>query len=200
MNPRQAAPRPSSEDPHGSRASAPTELAEFSNTAVPVAARSPAAASDDALPAMSGQSSRSDLVPAAQRLGTTLLGKYRIEQLIGEGGCGRVYRATHLQLRAQVAIKFLLSQWASRPVFRERFRREARALALLSHPGIVGIHDFGEDGGDLYLVMEYVRGQPLSKLVLRNGQPMAPAHAVALIDQLLEVLSVAHDRGIIHRA
>ncbi|HRI53696.1 MAG TPA: protein kinase, partial [Pseudomonadota bacterium] len=197
MNPRHPAPRDGSEDPKGQGASAPTELAAFSATAVPVVTT--AASRDDELAPPSDESARPDLAPAAQRLRTTLLGKYRIEQLLGEGGCGRVYLATHLQLRAQVAIKFLLSHWASRPVFRERFRREARALAILSHPGIVGIHDFGEDGGDMYLVMEYVRGEPLSKLVLQDGQPMPPAQAVELIDQLLEVLDVAHERGIIHR-
>ena len=133
------------------------------------------------------------------RLGTTLQGKYRIERMIGEGGCGRVYAATHLQLKHQVAIKFLLAQWAGRPVFRERFRREARALSLLSHPGIVVVHDFGEDGGDLFLVMEYVQGSPLSQLVSVQGKAMEPARAVHLIDQLLLVLEVAHERGIVHR-
>lgn len=133
------------------------------------------------------------------RLGTTLQGKYRIERMIGEGGCGRVYAATHLQLKHQVAIKFLLAQWAGRSVFRERFRREARALSLLSHPGIVVVHDFGEDGGDLFLVMEYVQGSPLSQLVLVQGKAMEPARAVHLIDQLLLVLEVAHERGIVHR-
>ena len=133
------------------------------------------------------------------RLGTTLQGKYRIERMIGEGGCGRVYAATHLQLKHQVAIKFLLAQWAGRPVFRERFRREARALSLLSHPGIVVVHDFGEDGGDLFLVMEYVQGTPLSQLVLVQGKAMEPLRAVQLIDQLLLVLEVAHERGIVHR-
>ena len=197
MNPRPAAPRDGSDDSQDQRASAPTKVAEFSTTAVPVSAA--AAAREGALTPPGGEPTRPDLVPAAQRLRTTLLDKYRIEQLLGEGGCGRVYLATHLQLRAQVAIKFLLSHWASRPVFRERFRREARALALLSHPGIVGIHDFGEDGGDMYLVMEYVRGEPLSKLILKDGQPMAPTHAVELIGQLLEVLEVAHERGIVHR-
>ena len=128
-----------------------------------------------------------------------LLGKYRIDKLIGEGGCGRVYLATHLQLRSQVAIKFMLPHWQNRPVSRDRFRREARALALLTHPGIVAIHDFGEDSGDLYLIMEYVRGVPLNRLVLIDGQPMAKARAAAIIDQLLDVLSVAHERGIIHR-
>ena len=133
------------------------------------------------------------------RLGTTLQGKYRIERMIGEGGCGRVYVATHLQLKHQVAIKFLLAQWAGRSVFRERFRREARALSLLSHPGIVVVHDFGEDGGDLFLVMEYVQGSPLSQLVLVQGKAMEPVRAVHLIDQLLLVLEVAHERGIVHR-
>jgi len=137
--------------------------------------------------------------PADNRLHTTLVGKYRLERLLGEGGCGRVYLATHQQLRTHVAIKFLLSHWASRPIFRERFRREARALALLSHPGIVGVHDFGDDAGDMYLVMEYVRGEPLANLVLKDGQPMPPERAAEIIDQILEVLAIAHERGIVHR-
>jgi len=136
---------------------------------------------------------------AGSRLTTTLLDKYRIDRMLGAGGYGQVYLATHLQLRTQVAIKFLLSQWASRPIFRERFRREARALALLSHPHIVGLHDFGEDAGELFLVMEYVLGEPLSALAHVVGLPMAPARTAALIDQLLAVLEVVHERGIVHR-
>ncbi len=134
------------------------------------------------------------------RLGLVLDGKYRIEALLGQGGYGRVYRARHLGLEAQVAVKFLLSQGAPPGgVHRERFRREALALARLSHPGIVAVHDLGEQEGAPYMVMELCRGRPLFESLLVDGRTMAPERLCRIFDQLLEVLEVAHREGIVHR-
>ena len=129
----------------------------------------------------------------------TLLGKYRIEQLLGTGGCGAVYRARHLALGVDVAIKFLLAEWAGRPVFRERFRREALALSRLSHPCIVAVHDFGEDAGDLFLVMECVRGSTLASHIGLDKPPLSPSRIARVLDQLLAVLTLAHQNHIVHR-
>lgn len=133
------------------------------------------------------------------RLGSVLAQRYRIEQLLGTGGCGAVYRARHLSLGADVAIKFLLAEWAGRPVFRERFRREALALSRLSHPCIVAVHDFGEDAGDLFLVMEYIRGSTLASHIGPDKPPLPPARIARILDQLLAVLELAHQNHIVHR-
>jgi serine/threonine-protein kinase len=133
------------------------------------------------------------------RLGSVLAQRYRIEQLLGTGGCGAVYRARHLSLGADVAIKFLLAEWANRPVFRERFRREALALSRLVHPCIVTVHDFGEDAGDLFLVMEYVRGSTLASHIGPDKPLLLPARIARILDQLLTVLALAHQNHIVHR-
>ena len=133
------------------------------------------------------------------RIGGVLGGKYRIDSLLGQGGFGRVYKATHLSLDGPVAIKFLLAEWASRPDLRTRFKREAAALVKLHHPGIVAAYDFGEDEGSLYLVMEYVQGESLASHLVVDGKTMPTARAIGIIDQLLQVLEGAHLAGIVHR-
>jgi serine/threonine-protein kinase len=107
---------------------------------------------------------------------------------------GSVLRARDRKLDREVAVKLLPARLAQSAEGRERFEREARALAKLSHPHIVQIHDFGEDEGQPYLVMELVAGQPLSALV-----PLPAERATAIALQLCEALSYAHAKGIIHR-
>lgn len=132
------------------------------------------------------------------RLGRVLGDKYRIEALIGEGGMGRVYRATHLSLGEPVVVKFLLAEWASRAELRARFRREAVVLARLRHPGIVAVHDFGEDEGSPYLVMELVDGVTLASLI--DGEHAMPlARVGAVFEQILQVLQASHASGVVHR-
>src|SRR5687767_12773687 len=97
-----------------------------------------------------------DVPPAL--LGDTL----ELLEEIGRGGMGSVWKARHLRLDRLVAVKFLDPALASDPEFEMRFEREARALALLSHPGIVAVHDFGRAEGRSFIVMEYVDGRPLS--------------------------------------
>lgn len=139
------------------------------------------------------------LRPGPNRIGRILLNKYRIEALIGEGGCGRVYRARHLVLGNPVAVKFMLPDLSASKVQRARFAREAQLLARLRHPGVVGIHDYGEDAGELYMVLEYVAGRPLSLLLLEQPGTLPIPRVVALFDQLLDVLVAAHACGITHR-
>jgi predicted Ser/Thr protein kinase len=120
-----------------------------------------------------------------------------ILELIGQGGMGAVYKARQTKLDRLVAVKILPPGWGQDPAFAERFTREARALAKLSHPHIVAVHDFGETGGLYYLVMEYVDG-PNLRQVLQAGR-LAPEQALAVIPQMCDALQYAHEEGIVHR-
>lgn len=134
------------------------------------------------------------------RIGSIVSGRYRVESLIGAGGFGRVYRGTLLTLDEPVAIKFLLEEFSGRPEQRARFKREAVALAKIRHPAIVAVHDYGEHLGELYMVMELVRGTQLfDRIKDEKGALMPVERACDLIDQLLGVLEVAHAMGIVHR-
>jgi predicted Ser/Thr protein kinase len=113
---------------------------------------------------------------------------------IGRGGMGTVWKARHLRLGRMVAVKFLAPELAAQPDFERRLEREARALALLSHPGIVGVHDFGREDGVGYIVMEYVEGRPLSAVL-----PLPVDRAVVVARQVLDALAYAHRRGVVHR-
>ncbi|MCA9174448.1 MAG: serine/threonine protein kinase [Planctomycetales bacterium] len=116
---------------------------------------------------------------------------------IGQGGMGVVYRVRQRALNRVVALKLLRSDRAARPGFKERFLREARALADLSHPNIVTIHDFGEVDGMYYLLMEHVDGVNLRE-AMSAGQ-FTPEQALAVVAPICEALQFAHQRGIVHR-
>ena len=120
-----------------------------------------------------------------------------ILELIGQGGMGAVYKARQPRLDRTVALKILAPQLVQDPAFAERFGREARTLAKLSHPHIVDIHDFGEADGLYYCVMEYVDGAALRE-VMRAGR-LSAADALGLVPQLCDALQFAHDAGIVHR-
>ena len=127
-----------------------------------------------------------------------LLPQYRIERLIGRGGMGAVYKGTQPGLDRPVAIKILFSQVAIDDQAIRRFRREARILAKLHHPGIVAVYDFDPTtDGHLYFVMEYVDGTDLRQRL--NGPGLARGEALELIVQICEALSAAHQQGVIHR-
>jgi serine/threonine protein kinase len=120
-----------------------------------------------------------------------------IQELIGQGGMGAVYRARQPSLDRAVALKILPPHIGEEPGFAERFTREARALASLSHPNIVAVHDFGQSGGFHYFIMEYVDGLNLRQIE-RAGK-LAPREALQIIPQICEALQYAHDEGIVHR-
>jgi beta-lactam-binding protein with PASTA domain/tRNA A-37 threonylcarbamoyl transferase component Bud32 len=124
--------------------------------------------------------------------------RYRMLEKIGEGGMAVVYKAHCTLLDRPVAIKVLREQYASNPEFVDRFQREARAAARLSHPNIVSIYDVGQEGEKLFIVMEYVQGVNL-KDYLRNQGPLSPQTAAELGRQIGAALAHAHQRGIIHR-
>ena len=118
-------------------------------------------------------------------------------ELLGQGGMGIVYRARQRNLDRAVALKVLLPEIAREAGFAERFTREARTLARLHHPHIVGVHDFGESDGLWFLVMEYVDGTNLRQ-VMRSGG-LGPKEALAIVPQVCDALQYAHDQGIVHR-
>jgi eukaryotic-like serine/threonine-protein kinase len=125
------------------------------------------------------------------------LGPYRIEQKIGQGGMGQVFRARDTRLQRTVAIKVLPSTHVADPDRRRRFLQEARAASRLNHPNIVTLHDIANDGGLDYLVMEYVPGKTLKDLIRPEGLPISEAGSYAI--QLAGALAVAHAAGLIHR-
>ena len=127
----------------------------------------------------------------------TILKHYRILSRLGEGGMGVVYRAEDTRLGRTVALKVLRPELARVRGLRERFLREARAMARLAHPAIVSIYQFAEFAGTAYIAMEHVAGRSLRD-ELRDG-PLEPKRAMGLISQLCDAVAYAHGEGIIHR-
>ena len=130
--------------------------------------------------------------PAGKRIG-----HYRIEEVLGSGGMGTVYRAWDEVLERWVALKRIRAGKADSPESRERFRREARAAAALSHPAIVEVYELLEEDGADSIVMELVEGRSLTSILLDG--PMDPARAAAIGRQIAEGLAEAHAHGIVHR-
>src|ERR1051325_10782208 len=120
-----------------------------------------------------------------------------ILELLGAGGMGMVYKARQITLDRVVALKILPPDSGDDPSFAERFAREARALAKLSHPNIVGIYDFGQANGRYYFLMEFVDGVNLRQMI--RAERLAPREALAIIPQVCDALQYAHDQGIVHR-
>ncbi|HCN79353.1 MAG TPA: hypothetical protein DIT13_19495, partial [Verrucomicrobiales bacterium] len=125
-------------------------------------------------------------------------GMYHVEGFLGQGGMGAVYQGIHVKLKRPVAIKIMHREAGRDYDFAMRFEREAQAMAKLSHPNIVGVHDYGEAGPDyLYIVMELVDGADLMD-VIRTGR-MTQEMALTLLPQICDALQFAHDHGIVHR-
>jgi serine/threonine protein kinase len=140
-----------------------------------------------------------DSPPADPLVGHTLDEKYRLEERLGVGGMGTVYRARHLLIDRPVAIKVLNRLFVEDEAARTRFRREARAAGRLQHPNAVTVTDFGESqDGFVYLVMELLEGRTLRD-VLAKEAPLDVARSVALMLQISAAVAAAHEAGIIHR-
>ncbi len=120
-----------------------------------------------------------------------------ILELVGRGGMGVVYKARQKRLDRLVALKILAPKIGQDPAFAERFAREARAMAMLSHPHIVAVHDFGQTDGLYYFLMEFVDGVNLRRLL--DAGKLAPEEALAIVPQICEALQYAHDHGVVHR-
>src|SRR6188508_229710 len=131
-------------------------------------------------------------------VGTLLSGRYRLDAQVGAGGMSTVYRAFDSTLERRVAIKLMHRDIAADSDQLERFRREARSVAQLSHPHIVGVIDAGEDDGRPYIVFEYVEGETLKERIRRMGS-LPIDEAVAYAIEIARALGAAHARGIVHR-
>ena len=127
-----------------------------------------------------------------------LADRYELGSVLGEGGMARVYRGVDRQLRRAVAVKVLAAPFDRDRSFVERFRREARAAAGLSHPNIVAVFDSGSDDGTHFIVTELVEGETLADRLRRDG-PMPPEETVAVAVDVARALAAAHERGLIHR-
>ena len=129
----------------------------------------------------------------------TVDNKYRIEQLLGRGGMGAVYRARDMRLDRLVALKVVRAELLGDPEARQRFRREAQIVARLQHPSIVAVYDYGTfaDGG-AYLVMELVRGEDLRHVLQREGR-LEPARAMRILESVCGAIEAAHREGVLHR-
>jgi serine/threonine protein kinase/glucose/arabinose dehydrogenase len=139
--------------------------------------------------------------PADPLLGQVLDSKYELVARLGEGGMGAVYRARRVHIGDEVAVKVLHRNFVADEDAVERFRREARAAAMLRHPNVVTIHDFGEARGTTapaYIVMELAEGASL-RLLLRSAGRLSPARAVALMRDICAGVGAAHRRQIVHR-
>jgi serine/threonine protein kinase/Tol biopolymer transport system component len=126
-----------------------------------------------------------------------VLGHYRIIEPLGKGGMGEVFAADDTRLHRRVALKILPAIFATNPDYRERFEREARAVAALNHPSIVTIYSVEEHGGTLLLTMELVDGKPLSETIPRGGLPLSRLLRVAI--DVADAMTAAQQRGITHR-
>jgi serine/threonine protein kinase len=136
------------------------------------------------------------VLPAVEKL-VPHFPQLEIISLIGHGGMGAVYKARQPQLDRLVALKVLPIEVSQDAAFAQRFTREARALARLSHPNIVAVHDFGQVGGFYYFLMEFVDGVNLRQML--GAQRLSPREAMAIVPQICEALQFAHERGIVHR-
>ncbi len=191
-------PRPAEEDAFADQATIPSvHQASFQSVrTAPVRLEVGAVAPASTGP--SGTGSRPGSSPAAAE-GDVVAGRYLLRRFLGSGGMGRVFEALHLELQIAVAVKLLHRFLASDPENVERFRREALAASLLQHPNVVRVLDFGSHADTFYIVMDFVEGISLNGWLQRLVGPPALAEVRSLVRQLLEVLALAHDQGIVHR-
>src|SRR3954451_2737520 len=130
--------------------------------------------------------------------GQVLGDRYRLDARIGAGGMGEVWRATDTVLGRDVAVKTLHAGRAGDPGFQTRFRHEARTMAVLHHPGVADVYDYGQSGPDAYIVMARVEGEALNQRIAARGR-LTPAETMAIVAQAGRALDAAHQAGIVHR-
>src|SRR5690606_33504424 len=130
--------------------------------------------------------------------GTVLADRYRLDERVGGGGMGEVWRGTDQVLERTVAVKMMRHELVEEPGFAERFLSEARTMAAIRHPGVVAIHDYRGDDANAFLVMEYVEGEALSRRLHRSGS-IDPTRTMRMIAQAADALHAAHLNGVVHR-
>ncbi len=149
---------------------------------------------DDAMASLEGEES-----DGSELLGQTIDNRYRLETMLGRGGMGLVYKAAHIGLRRQVAVKILHPSLATSTDVRSRFEREALAVGKIDHPNCVSVYDVGRlPDGSLYLAMELLEGKSLADVLEQEGQ-LAPGRALHILAHILRGLSHIHQAGLIHR-
>src|SRR5262249_9530917 len=131
-------------------------------------------------------------------VGRVISSRYRVLGVIGTGGMGTVYKVEHTAMGKIAALKMLHPTLSSDREIVKRFRREAEAISLLTHPSTVQAFDFGEADGCVYMVMELCRGEDLATILRRDG-PIPFERAAPLLVQVCEALAEAHEKGIVHR-
>lgn len=132
------------------------------------------------------------------RQGALLASRYRLDERVGGGGMGEVWRGTDTELERTVAVKTVRAELLDEPGFRERFRAEARTMARIRHPGVVAVHDYYSDESGAFLVMEFIEGESLSQTLRRLGR-LDPGRTMRLIADAADALQAAHDQGVVHR-
>lgn len=130
--------------------------------------------------------------------GEVLESRYRIDRAIARGGMSTVYRCLDLRLGRAVAAKVMDGDYLDDPISRDRFTREARAMAQLRHPNVLSVYDFSSTGEHIFLITELITGGTLGELLAESG-PLDPATATMMLRSVLLGLSVAHDNGLVHR-
>jgi len=134
----------------------------------------------------------------AHKAAPSRIGKYDVTEVLGRGGMGVVYRARDARIGRDVAIKTLTEGYSGNPDMLKRFYQEAGHTGNLRHPNIVTVYDFGDEDGLPYIVMEYLDGEPLDK-VIRESHPLHLSQKLDIIEQVCEALAYAHARGMVHR-
>ncbi|HEX5149133.1 MAG TPA: Stk1 family PASTA domain-containing Ser/Thr kinase, partial [Candidatus Limnocylindrales bacterium] len=131
-------------------------------------------------------------------IGTVLGGRYRLLELLGQGGMATIYRARDAQLERDVAVKVLRPEYGRDPDFFARFRQEAQSAASLNHPGVVAVYDYGTDIVGPFIVMELVDGEDLASIIRRSGA-LPPRQAARLTAGVAHAIAAAHENGFVHR-
>ncbi|MEP7360517.1 MAG: Stk1 family PASTA domain-containing Ser/Thr kinase [Chloroflexota bacterium] len=131
-------------------------------------------------------------------VGQVLAGRYKLVELLGQGGMATIFRGHDTQLGRDVAVKVLRAEYGRDPAFVARFRQEAQAAAALSHPNVVQVFDYGMEAGDPFIVMEMIDGGDLGAVLKERGA-FEPLAAARIAQQIYEALDAAHGRGIVHR-
>jgi Protein kinase domain len=129
----------------------------------------------------------------------TTLSNYRVDSLLGRGGMGVVYLAHDESLERPVALKLIAPELLQDEEFRARFLREPKLAASLDHPNVIPIYEAGEQEGQLYLAMRYVKGTDLRRVLERDGT-LSPERTIEILSQVAGALDAAHERGLVHRA